>query len=195
MPPVKPGPRRVAAGRLAAVLAVAVVGGALAACDDGRDHAPIEVSSTAFGPEETIPVRHTCDGDDVSFPLLFEGAPEKTQSFAVIMDEPEAIGGRFTHWVVWGISGGSGFIGADQPKTETPGGSLVQGVNDAEVVGYSGPCPDEEDSDEHRYVVRAYALNTVPQIGGGATRSQLKKAIEGHIVGYGELVGYYEREN
>lgn len=183
------------AKRFVAVLFAAVGVGFLAACNEDEDWASIEVSSTAFGPEETIPVRHTCDGDDISLPLLFEGASDKTQSFAVIMDEPEAIGGRFTHWLVWGIPGASGFLGADQPKTQAPGGSLAQGTNDAETVGYAGPCPGEEDNDEHRYVVRVYALDIVTAVAGGASRSQLKSAIEGHIVGYGKLVGYYQREN
>jgi Raf kinase inhibitor-like YbhB/YbcL family protein len=167
----------------------------LAACDDDAGPPSFDVTSQAFGDEQTIPVRHTCDGQDVSPPLSFEGVPEKAVSLAVVMDEPEAAGGRFTHWLLWGIPAGSGLLGEGVEKTEGPGGGLYQGKNDAESIGYSGPCPEEEDSEEHRYVVRVFALDVVPAVPAGAERSVLMKAMEGHIVGKGTLVGYYARED
>lgn len=165
------------------------------ACDDGEHYSTFEVTSAAFGDGQTIPIRHTCDGEDISPPLAFDGVPDKTVSYALIMDEPEAAGGKFTHWLAWGIPGQSGFLGADLPKTESPGGGVTQGTNDAETVGYSGPCPDEEDTDEHRYVLRVFALDAVPTVEAGAGREALEGAIDGHIIGKGKLVGYYMRED
>jgi len=173
--------------------AIALV--ALTACDDDDGRPPFEVTSTAFGHEETIPLRHTCDGDDISPPLLFEEFPDETVSFAVIMDEPDAPGGRFTHWLLWGIPAQHVFLGEDVAKIENPASGMTQGTNDAETIGYSGPCPGDEDSDEHRYVFRVYALDRVPAVAAGANRAAVDKAIEGHIVGKGKLVGYYERED
>jgi Raf kinase inhibitor-like YbhB/YbcL family protein len=181
--------------RTALVMCAAALLVAVAACDDDERYPRIVVTSVAFGPEETIPLRHTCDGTDVSPPLAFDGASDKTVSYAVIMDEPEAASGKFTHWLLWGIPVANGFVGDELPAVENPEGSLVQGTNDADSLGYSGPCPEEEDTEEHRYVIRAYALDTMPAVTAGANRKTLRKALDGHIVGYGKLVGYYKREN
>jgi len=175
-------------------LSAALLAACLAACDDEARYPVIAVTCPAFGDEQTIPVRHTCDGDDLSPPLGFDGVPDKAVSLAVIMDEPEAEGGRFTNWLLWGIPAGQGFLGEGVAVAESPGGGLEQGTNDAETIGYSGPCPEEEDSDEHRYVLRVYALDRQLALEPGAGRKTLDKAMHGHIVGYGKLVGFYQRE-
>jgi Raf kinase inhibitor-like YbhB/YbcL family protein len=182
------GPARRAA--MAAVLLFVLA----AACDEGAGYPPLTVRSAAFGDGETIPLRHTCDGDDISFPLEFDDLPDRTVSFAVIMDEPAAEAGRFTHWLLWGVPAASAFVGEGLPQIESLPSGLVQGTNSGGALGYSGPCPAEEDKAERRYVVRAYALDAFPELAAGAERKALKRAIDGHIVGYGELEGFYKRE-
>jgi len=179
--------------RIAAALAF-VVSGAATACD-GERYPPIEVTSVAFGDEQTIPLRHTCDGANISPPLTFDGAPDQTVSYAVIMDEPEAVGGKFTHWLLWGIPAGSGFVGEGLPQVESPGGSMLQGTNDGASLGYTGPCPGDEDTEQHRYVIRVYALDRNLELAAGANRKSLGRAMEGNIVGFGKLVGFYQRED
>jgi Raf kinase inhibitor-like YbhB/YbcL family protein len=179
----------------AVVLTAAVIAVALTACDEEEKPPSFEVTSPAFGDEETIPIRHTCDGEDISLPLQFDEVPDGAASFAVIVDEPEAPDGRFTHWLLWGLPSANWYLDEDVPKTESPGNGMSQGVNDAEVVGYSGPCPGEEDSDEHRYVIQVYALDAAPVVAPGAVREALEDAMDGHVVGKGRLVGYYERED
>jgi Raf kinase inhibitor-like YbhB/YbcL family protein len=181
--------------RIALALSAAALTFAGVACDEDERYPRIAVTSTALGHEETIPLRHTCDGANVSPPLTFDGAPEQTVSYAVIMDEPEAEGGKFTHWLLWGVAAGNSFISEELPQVENPGGSMLQGTNDGETLGYTGPCPGEEDTDEHRYVIRVYALDRTLTLEAGVNRKTLGKAIDGHIVGFGKLVGYYKRED
>ena len=165
------------------------------ACDEEEGYPEIELTSLAFGDEETIPIRHTCDGDDISPPLTVNGADEQTLSYALIVEDPGADGGSYTHWLLWGWRAGEEFIGEEQPVGENPQPGYAQGTNSGGVVGYSGPCPPEEPDDlDHRYVFKVYALDFVPGLAAGSGRAGLMSAIDGHIVGVGRLTGYYERE-
>lgn len=177
-----------------AIALIATASSVFACADEKKDYPAITVSSIAFGQEETIPLRHTCDSSNISPPLAFDDIPKKVQSFAVVMDEPEAEGGRFTHWLLWDIPVGSSYVTEAVPKTANPDDTLVQGINDAETIGYTGPCPGEEDFAEHRYVIRVYGLDVPLDLAAEADRDSLHKAMQGHIVGYGKLVGYYRRE-
>jgi Raf kinase inhibitor-like YbhB/YbcL family protein len=177
---------------LAALIAALI---AAACADEGPSYPGFEVSSPAFGNEETIPERHTCDGSDISPPLVFDELPAKTVSLAVIMDEPDALEGKFTHWLLWGIPVTSPSLPEDVQKIDNPVGNQLQGTNDGESIGYRGPCPGEEDTDEHRYVFRVYALKSYPVLEAGAGRQALEQAMKGQIVGLGKLVTFYKRED
>ena len=175
-------------------------GVAAAACA-GEDALPsFDVTSLSFGDGETIPGRHTCDGADTSPPLRFEGSPEETVSYAVVMlraDEGET---AVAQWLVWGIGAVTAGIGEGVPLGEAPIAGIAQGTNDLDVVGYSGPCGEEveegEDPDTatHRYVFQAYALSGTPAVDPAATAGQLLTAIDGLVVAKGAIEGYYGAE-
>jgi len=151
----------------------------------------MEIKSTAFGDGEDIPSEHTCDGEDTSPELSWSGAPEGTRSFALIMDDPDAPGGIFTHWVIFNIPGGSVELAEGVPTSaELPTGAR-QGRNGFGRTGYDGPCPPRGISHHYQFVI--YALDKVLDLAGGASKGQVVDAMEGHILGEGELVGIYGR--
>jgi len=150
--------------------------------------------SPAFGQGEEIPVAHTEDGDDLSPPLAWSGAPAGTKSFALIIDDPDAPDPRaprrvWVHWVLYGVP-------AD--VTSIPAGAVVsslagarEGRNDWGTPGYRGPAPP---IGRHRYFHRLYALDTrLPDLGPAARRADLERAMEGHVIESAELVGTYGR--
>jgi Raf kinase inhibitor-like YbhB/YbcL family protein len=143
------------------------------------------LTSSAFEDGEGIPQRHTCEGDDLSPPLAWSGASEGTRSLALIMDDPDAPVGTFTHWFAWGIEPGSGALpeGAAAP---------VEGRNDFGSVGYRGPCPPPGHG-PHRYFFRLHALDADLELEAGAGREDLERAVEGHVLAVAELMGRYER--
>jgi hypothetical protein len=146
----------------------------------------VELSSSAFAPGGRIPRRHTCDGEDVSPPLAWARLPEGTTSLAVVMDDPDAPGGTFTHWTAWGVEPAAGGLeeGARLP---------VEGANGFGGLGYRGPCPPRRHGD-HRYVFTLYALAAPLALGAGAARKELDRAVRGAtVLGTGELVGLYGR--
>jgi len=160
-------------------------------CDD-EDYPDIEVTSIAFGHGETIPSPFTCDGENLSPPLTFDGFVPDARTIAVIMDDPDATVETFNHWVIWDIPVSKSYIEEGLPNIEKPIDKVKQGKNSADLLGYKGPCPP--DGEEHRYYFQAYALDTEKlDLKGGATKEQLKDAMDGRIVGYGELKGLYER--
>jgi len=142
------------------------------------------LSSPAFRHEHTIPVTFTCDGDDAPPPLNWSGAPEGTRSFALTVDDPDAPGGTFTHWLLYDIPAGT--TGLPAP----PGGrSLRNGFGRA---GYGGPCPPRGHG-PHRYVFTLHALD-VPSLSlRGKSRQDLDDALGAHTLATANLVGRYER--
>jgi len=145
-----------------------------------------KISSPAFADGADIPVRHTCDGEDISPRLTWRGAPRGTRSFALIMDDPDAPRGTFTHWVVWDLPGDLNELG----EGSTAG---AQGRNSFGRQGYGGPCPPRGD-DPHRYRFTLHALN-VPKVGlSKSTRDELAAAIDTHVLGTALLVGRYQRQ-
>ena len=140
----------------------------------------IKVFSSAFEPNSTIPAKYTCDGANVNPPLRFEDVPEATESLVLILDDPDAPTGTFTHWIVWNIEPVSNI-----EEDNIPG---VEGINDFKKIGYGGPCPP---SGTHRYVFRVYALDKQLELKAGASRKELETAMIGHILAEGELVGKY----
>jgi Raf kinase inhibitor-like YbhB/YbcL family protein len=145
----------------------------------------IDVASSAFSPGESIPPRYTCDGDDISPPLSWTGVPAGAASLVLVMDDPDAPAGTFTHWLAWNISPRT-----DGVPEDVAGDGIVLGTNDFGTIGYAGPCPD---SGVHRYRFRILALDTVLPLGPGAGRGEVNLAVEGHVIAWGELQGTYGR--
>jgi Raf kinase inhibitor-like YbhB/YbcL family protein len=143
------------------------------------------LQSSAFGPGEPIPRRHGCEGEDLSPPLAWSGAPDGTRSLALIVDDPDAPVGTFTHWLGWGLASGAERLGEGQAAP-------IEGRNDFGTSGYRGPCPPPGHG-RHRYFFKLYALDSDPDLPPGATRDELEGTLEGHTLAVAELIGTYER--
>jgi Raf kinase inhibitor-like YbhB/YbcL family protein len=151
----------------------------------------LTLTTTAFTPGGDIPARFTCDGDDVSPALRWEGVPEGTRSFALVMDDPDAPRGTWQHWLLYHLPPATRDLPEDMPADESLPSGARQGRNDFGKPGYGGPCPPAGPA--HRYYFRLYALDVVPDVKAGATRSALDRAIRGHILAEAELMGRYRR--
>jgi hypothetical protein len=143
------------------------------------------LESAAFQHAEAIPSRHTCEGEDVSPAIRWTNVPDETRSLALLVDDPDAPGGVFTHWIAWGLDPAAGGLGEGEAAPS-------EGRNDFGASGYRGPCPPPGHG-THRYHFRLYALDTELDLGSGATKAELEQAIEGHVLTTAELVGTYER--
>jgi Raf kinase inhibitor-like YbhB/YbcL family protein len=154
-----------------------------------------QLTSPAFESMATIPKKYTCDGKDVSPPLEWKNAPAGTVGIAVIMEDPDAPAGVWTHWVIYDAPSDKGILAEGLPRTPSLADGAKQGsswgVHDFESVGYRGPCPPP--GKPHRYVFRAYALGSRTGLVPRATKDQLLAAIEGHVLARAELVGLYGR--
>jgi Raf kinase inhibitor-like YbhB/YbcL family protein len=153
----------------------------------------MQVRSTAFAPGAEIPRKHTCDGEDVSPALAWSGAPAGVVEFAVVCDDPDAPGGTFVHWVIWGIPGDRSELPEGVPPAERVAalGNARQGRNGFGARGYRGPCPPR--GNPHRYVFQVYALSAAVEVPSGAGKAELEAAMKGHVLARGELVGTYGR--
>lgn len=154
----------------------------------------LTVTSTAFEQSGSIPSRYTCEGDDTSPPLSWSGAPPGTKSFALIVDDPDAPDPEkpqrvYVHWVVYNIPAATTSLPEDASKEGLPAGS-VQGKNDFGKTGYGGPCPP---IGRHRYFFKVYALDTQLTGLSSPTKNDLLKAMEGHVLGSGEIMGTYQK--
>ena len=152
----------------------------------------IRVSSPAFGEGERIPVRYTCDGEDVSPPLRLENVPGDAKSLALIVYDPDAPVGWFTHWLLYSIPPTVSEIPEAVPKKPEVPGLGLQGVNDFGYTGYGGPCPPRGHG-VHRYVFLVVALDSEPRLSPGMTYHQLVEAIRKHVIAYGYTYGTYSR--
>jgi len=149
------------------------------------------LSSTAFSDRGDIPVKFTCDGSDVSPALSWNEAPQGVKSFALIVDDPDAPSGTFTHWILYAIPGNTQQLPEGVPTDEqTKFGQ--QGRNGFGRSGYGGPCPPP--GRPHRYFFKMYALNSELDLKAGATRKDLENAMKGHVIAHTELVGRYQRK-
>ena len=157
----------------------------------GKDNMTgVTISSTAFSHGSLIPPQYTCDGANISPPLQWSGLPPSTKALALIVDDPDAPAKTWVHWVLYDLPGSrSGLPENVRPQEKLPDGGK-QGTNDFKKIGYGGPCPP---SGTHRYFFKLYALDTETSLNPGATKDELLKAIEGHVVAQGELVGKYKR--
>jgi len=150
-----------------------------------------QVSTTSFLVGRTIPKKFTCDGEDVSPQLSWFGAPRGTKSFVLIVDDPDAPAGTWTHWLVWNIPGTANHLNEGVPKTKEMDGRARQGQNDFHKLGYDGPCPPP--GKPHRYLFRLFALDASLDLKSGANRSQLDAARKGRVLAETEIMGLYGR--
>ena len=151
----------------------------------------LSVSSSAFEDGQEIPAKYTCQGQDISPSLSWEGVPGGAQSLALIMDDPDAPGGTFTHWVLFNIPADSRHLPEAMPVTARLSDGILQGRSDFGRTGYGGPCPPPGPVHHYRFVI--YALDKQLGLKTGSTRQQVLDAIAGHILAQGQLVGTYRR--
>jgi Raf kinase inhibitor-like YbhB/YbcL family protein len=149
------------------------------------------LSSPAFKAGAGIPKQHTCDGADLSPALSWSGAPAGTKSFALIADDPDAPVGTWVHWVLYDLPGDATQLPQGVPPDERLSSGAKQGTNDFRKVGYGGPCPPP--GKPHRYFFKLYALDTPSTLQPRATKPEVLRGIDGHVLGQVELVGTYKR--
>lgn len=144
----------------------------------------MRITSPAFEDNQMIPATYTCDSDNLNPPLNISDVPESTQSLALIMEDPDAPGGTFTHWIMWNIP----------PDTKTIEENdwldgAEQGMNDGGELGYLGPCPPEG---VHHYHFKLYALSKKLDLKGDVKKEELEREINNNLIGKAELVGLYK---
>ena len=183
----------------------AILGLALVACGGGvATQAPaaqtpaqteetmsFSVTSDAFKPGEAIPARYTCQGQDVSPRLSWSGQPGNTASFALIVGDPDAPGGTFTHWVMFNLPAAVTKLPEGVPKSDTIENGAIQGKNSSGKIGYMGPCPPA--GKQHHYQFTVYALDGTLMLSPGASKQQVLSAMDGHVLGQAQLVGTYQK--
>jgi Raf kinase inhibitor-like YbhB/YbcL family protein len=151
----------------------------------------MRLTTTAFQPGGDIPSVHTCDSSDVSPALAWADAPDATQSFALIVDDPDAPAGDWVHWVVFNLPATTRAL----PGGLAPGAKLIsggrQGRNDFGRVAYGGPCPPPGPA--HHYHFKLYALDTIVDLPSGASKADLQEAMQDHVLAQAELIGRYRR--
>jgi len=168
--------RLLAAGALLLALSAGVARAA-----GSEPQARLALSSPAFRNGQAIPQAYTCDGTQKIVPLRWSGVPRGTRSFALLVDDPDAPSGTFTHRVAWGIPGTARAL---------PGRAPREGATSAGRAGWVGPCPP---SGTHRYVFRLYALRSTPSLQAGADKPALLVALKGRVIASAVLVGRYGR--
>jgi Raf kinase inhibitor-like YbhB/YbcL family protein len=157
----------------------------------GGPNMEIKITSPVFENNGLIPAKYTCDGNDISPPLKWDAVPQGTKSIALICDDPDAPMGTFVHWVLFGLPPGTTELTENVPRDKVLQNGAKQGMTDFGRVGYGGPCPP---SGTHRYFFKLYALDTELKLDAGADKSRLLKAMEGHILAQGQLIGKYKRK-
>jgi Raf kinase inhibitor-like YbhB/YbcL family protein len=157
---------------------------------DVQTELTMNLTSSAFTQGQPIPVKYSCKGADVSPALAWDESPAGTQSFALIMDDPDAPVGTWVHWVLFNLPATSRGLSEGMPIDPTFADGSVQGITSARSVGYHGPCPP---SGTHRYFFKLYALDTVITLTDKADKKALLVAMEGHIVAQAELMGTFSK--
>jgi Raf kinase inhibitor-like YbhB/YbcL family protein len=153
--------------------------------------ATLTVSSKAFASGQGIPAKYSCQGEDVSPPIKWQGEPAETKSFALICDDPDAPAGTWVHWVIYNLPSGVSYMPENMPKTETLPGGSAQGRNSFRNIGYGGPCPPAGKA--HRYFFKLYALDATLTFESTPDKESLLTAMRGHILAQGQLMGTFQR--
>ncbi len=154
-----------------------------------KPHA-LSIESSAFEYGDPIPRDYACDGSDISPPLSWSNAPPETKSFVLICDDPDAPAGTWVHWVYYDIPSNVTQLPEAFPPDERPEAKGAQGITDFKRIGYGGPCPP---GGTHRYFFKLYALDTVLGLDPGASKRQVLRAAEGHVLAEAQLMGTYSR--
>jgi Raf kinase inhibitor-like YbhB/YbcL family protein len=153
-------------------------------------HTAMELSSPSFKTGGFIPGKYTCDGKDVSPPLNWDKVPDGTKSFVLICDDPDAPMGTWVHWVFYNIPPDLRSLPEGIPGDRQLKNGSMQGMTDFRRPGYGGPCPP---GGVHRYFFKLYALDDLLTLRPGATKPDVTKAMQEHILGQCELMGKYRR--
>lgn len=153
--------------------------------------ATMSLTSPAFAEGAAIPQRFTCDGEDIPPPLSWSDPPEGTRALALVMDDPDAPGGTFTHWLVYDLPASTRALPEGVPAEGELAGGGKQGENDFGRTGYGGPCPPR--GEQHRYRFTLYALDAPLDLPPGADRAAVLEAIASHALARGVLTGTYRR--
>lgn len=153
----------------------------------------LELTSIALQPNQAIPTRFSCEGERVSPPLAWSGAPPNTAAFALIVDDPDAPRGTFTHWVLYNIPGNVNHLEENIPQEQPLRNGALQGQNDFGGSGYGAPCPPTGDA-PHHYRFTLYALDAPLHLRENATKQQVLAAMQGHVLGEAHLVSTYKRQ-
>lgn len=158
---------------------------------NGGKKMEIKLQSSAFKKGYSIPSKYTCDGANISPQLKWNNPAKGTKTFAIIVTDPDAPSGEFVHWVVYNIPDSVLTLHEDVTPTRNIPDEVMLGTNGAGRVGYFGPCPP---SGTHRYFFKIYALDTALHLEAGADKGDVMKAMKGHILAEGELMGKYQRQ-
>jgi len=150
----------------------------------------MQLTSSAFKEGQPIPRQYTCDGVNISPPLEWSGVPKTAKTITIIADDPDAPSGTWVHWVVYDLPAENIGLVENLPATENLKAGGFQGMNDFRKIGYGGPCPP---SGTHRYFFKVYALDLELPLKAVATKAEVEKAMEGHIVAQGQLMGTSQR--
>jgi hypothetical protein len=169
--------------RMKTMIGILIVCGMVATGQTPNSAASIKITSHAFSPGGQIPKKYTCNGPNVNPPLHIDNVPKTAKTLALIVDDPDAPSGTWVHWVVWNIN----------PKTtdisdHSVPRDAVQGTSDFGEAKYGGPCPP---SGTHRYFFKAYALDNTLSLSSSSKKAALEKAMAGHILAQGSLMGTY----
>jgi Raf kinase inhibitor-like YbhB/YbcL family protein len=176
-----------------AVLACLVAAGCSQEPKSANGHVvKIHLTSAAFVDGQPIPVKYTADALDISPPLAWTNMPAGTQSLALIADDPDAPAGDWTHWTIYDLPPATKTLAEDQFKVAQFKNGAKQGLNDFKKTGYNGPAPPAGKA--HRYYFKLYALNAMTGLPPGANKADLLKAMNGHVLGEGKLMGTYQRQ-
>jgi Raf kinase inhibitor-like YbhB/YbcL family protein len=160
-------------------------------CSTGRHTVSFVLETKAFPKGGEIPARYTCSGDDVSPAVSWSGVPQGTKSFVLIVDDPDAPSGTFTHWIVYDLPAATHQLPENVSRTDDLSGGGRQGRNDFRRVGYGGPCPPA--GKPHRYFFKLYALNAALNLPAGASRKDVEGAMRGRVLAQAELMGKFAR--
>jgi hypothetical protein len=145
----------------------------------------MDIKSPAFENNTQIPSKYTCNGENINPPLIFTEVPSNAQGLALIVDDPDAPSGTWTHWIVWNIPPKTTQIDEDSTPMES-----IEGINSSRRPGYGGPCPP---FGTHRYFFRLYALDTKLDLPPQTTLEKLEMSLNGHVLAQAELIGLYSR--
>ncbi len=173
------------------IFLIAIISGCIAGQKEVTIMEKISISAESFGTGNSIPDEYTCKGKNVSPALSWSGVPASAKSLALIMDDPDAPGETFVHWVLFNIPPESKNLSKGIPGNKTLADGSRHGSNDFDGWGYGGPCPPP--GKPHRYYIRIYALDKIIDLKPGATGAELEEAMSGHILAKGETMGKYPR--